>query len=359
MIPFKALACDFDGTLAVEDRVEPEVKGSLEQARRMGVRLILVTGRTFFELTRVCDCLELFDAVVAENGSVIYHPGSAMIRDLGPAVPARLLAELDRRGTYYQAGRVIVGTARADEMAVREALSTAGVSRDLITNRAALMLLPSGLSKGSGVEQVLRFLELSPHDVLARGDAENDLALFGAPGLGTLRRVCDRSGGRLSGAVAPAWRVVDGCTRTIRRGLRAGVHAAQSIRLGNPRSVDAATREEARPGRPRASADPRDKYVDSVVAPGREFLFRSSHGRVLASANSLQSFRQVAGPVPGDILTHHAGRGDFSRWVRDVFGDTELARQIGKAEVRFQRGELADLRAMIDILITARYGGGS
>ncbi|HEU5188067.1 MAG TPA: HAD hydrolase family protein [Methylomirabilota bacterium] len=196
MIPFKALACDVDGTLAVEDRVEPEVKGSLEQARRMGVRLILVTGRTFFELTRVCDCLELFDAVVAENGSVIYHPGSAMIRDLGPAVPARLLAELDRRGTYYQAGRVIVSTARADEMAVREALSTAGVSRDLITNRAALMLLPSGLSKGSGVEQVLRFLELSPHDVLARGDAENDLALFGAPGLGTLRRVCDRSGGR-------------------------------------------------------------------------------------------------------------------------------------------------------------------
>ena len=88
------------------------------------------------------------------------------------------------------------------------------------------------------------------------------------------------------------------------------------------------------------------KYVDSVVAPGREFLFRSSHGR-------------VAGTVPGDILTHHAGRGDFSRWVRDVFGDTELARQIGEAEVRFQRGELADLRQMIDILITARYGGGS
>jgi hypothetical protein len=58
------------------------------------------------------------------------------------------------------------------------------VSRDLIPNRAALMLLPPGVSKGSGILQVLRFLELSPHDVLALGDAENDLALFEACGLG-------------------------------------------------------------------------------------------------------------------------------------------------------------------------------
>lgn len=65
LITFKALASDFDGTLASEDRVDSDVKGALEQARRLGVRLILVTGRTFFELTRVCDCLELFDAVVA------------------------------------------------------------------------------------------------------------------------------------------------------------------------------------------------------------------------------------------------------------------------------------------------------
>ena len=181
-VSFKALACDFDGTLASRDRVDPAVKAALERARLMAVRLILVTGRTFFELTRVCDCLELFDAVVAENGAVIYYPRSAMIQDLGPDVPGRLVAELDRRGVYYQLGRVIVGTGRGDEKAVREALCSAGVSRDLVANRAALMLLPPGVSKGSGVQQVLRFMELSSHDVLALGDAENDLALFDACG---------------------------------------------------------------------------------------------------------------------------------------------------------------------------------
>jgi hydroxymethylpyrimidine pyrophosphatase-like HAD family hydrolase len=179
---FKALACDYDGTLASEDRIGGPVREALRRAREADVRLVLVTGRTFFELTRVCDCLDLFDGVVAENGAVLYFPRDAMIRDQGPGPPSRLLGELDRRGIYYQVGRVIVATTRADEAMVREALTAAGVSRDLVYNRAALMLLPPGISKGSGLARLLRSLGLSFQDVLGVGDAENDLALFEACG---------------------------------------------------------------------------------------------------------------------------------------------------------------------------------
>jgi hypothetical protein len=49
---FKALAFDFDGTLASDDRIGPGVREGLERARQAGLRLILVTGRTFFELSR-------------------------------------------------------------------------------------------------------------------------------------------------------------------------------------------------------------------------------------------------------------------------------------------------------------------
>jgi hypothetical protein len=105
-----------------------------------------------------------------------------MIRDQAPPPSPRLLAELDRRGIAYQLGRVIVDTARADEAQVREALEAAAARRQLIYNRAALMLLPAGLSKGTGVRQVFQELGLSPHDVLALGDAENDLDLFDACG---------------------------------------------------------------------------------------------------------------------------------------------------------------------------------
>src|SRR5262249_55074604 len=179
---FQALACDFDGTLATADRLVPAAAAALGRARAAGVRVILVTGRTFFDLTRICAELDLFDVVVAENGAVLYFPASAMICDQGPAPPARLLAELDRRELYYHVGRVIVGTARQDEASVRAALAAAGASRAVVYNRSSLMLLPVGVSQGAGLERALAALGLSFHDVLAVGDAENDLALFEACG---------------------------------------------------------------------------------------------------------------------------------------------------------------------------------
>ena len=179
---FSALACDYDGTLATQDRIGPEALAALERARREGLRLILVTGRTFFDLTRVCERLDLFDDVVAENGAVLYSPQAGALRDEAPPPPLHFLGALDRRGILYQVGRVIIATARGDEAGVREALSATRMSLELVHNRGALMLLPQGVSKGTGVRQVIRELGLSPHDVLALGDAENDLELFEACG---------------------------------------------------------------------------------------------------------------------------------------------------------------------------------
>ena len=75
-----------------------------------------------------------------------------------------------------------MATARADEASVREALAATGMSLELVYNRSALMVLPHGVTKGTGVRQVIHELGLSPHDVLALGDAENDTELFEACG---------------------------------------------------------------------------------------------------------------------------------------------------------------------------------
>jgi hydroxymethylpyrimidine pyrophosphatase-like HAD family hydrolase len=179
---FQALALDYDGTLATHDRLGDGVAAALERARRAGLRLILVTGRTFFELTRVCGRLDLFDAVVAENGGVLHYPTDDAICDEGPPPPPRLIAALDRRSIPFQTGRVIIGTGHSYEAAVSVAMTEAGIDRRFVRNRAALMLLPAGVSKGSGVRRAMRQLGLSFHDVLAIGDAENDLDLFAACG---------------------------------------------------------------------------------------------------------------------------------------------------------------------------------
>jgi hydroxymethylpyrimidine pyrophosphatase-like HAD family hydrolase len=179
---FTALACDYDGTLASHDRMAAPTTRALEQARAAGLRLLLVTGRAFFELLRVCDRLDLFDAVVAENGGVLYFPAEGRISDMALEPSSRLLAELDRRGVPYHAGRVVIGTTRDYEGEVRAALAATGVTLAMVANRASLMLLPHGVDKGTSVRHVIRMLGLSPRDILALGDAENDVALFEACG---------------------------------------------------------------------------------------------------------------------------------------------------------------------------------
>jgi hypothetical protein len=179
---FPAIACDYDGTLAVDDRMAPRTLDALLAAKAAGMKLVLVTGRILSELTRVCAHREVFDAVVAENGGVLYFPGDRTLCDQAPAPSWRLLEELDRRGVPYAVGRVVVATLDQFRDAVLEAVTAAGVTIDLVTNRAALMLLPPPISKGTGVTIALTALGVVPSDALAIGDADNDLPLFDACG---------------------------------------------------------------------------------------------------------------------------------------------------------------------------------
>ena len=97
------------------------------------------------------------------------------------------------------------------------------------------------------------------------------------------------------------------------------------------------------------------KYSDAAVRPEHAFLFRSPEGRLVATADSLNGFRRVVATADDAVLAAHAGRGDFSRWIRDVISDPELAAQLRKAERRWGRGEIPDLRQVIDEAIAVRY----
>ena len=50
--------------------------------------------------------------------------------------------------------------------------------------RGELMILPSGVSKGTGVHHALGTLGISPHSAIGLGDAENDLSLLSTCELG-------------------------------------------------------------------------------------------------------------------------------------------------------------------------------
>ena len=84
---FLALATDYDGTLATDGAVDPETLAALRRLAATGRTLILVTGRQLNDLLRVFPDARIFDAVVAENGAVVYRPATGATRVLAPPPP--------------------------------------------------------------------------------------------------------------------------------------------------------------------------------------------------------------------------------------------------------------------------------
>jgi hypothetical protein len=176
---FHALATDYDGTIARDGVVDDATIASLEKLKQSGRKLILATGRQLEDLERVFARLELFDRVVAENGALLYSPAGKEVRALAPAPPADFARRLARLGVQpLSVGRVVVATWEPNETAVLRAIRELGLDLQIIFNKGAVMVLPNGVNKASGLGAALEDLGLSAHNVVAAGDAENDLAFM-------------------------------------------------------------------------------------------------------------------------------------------------------------------------------------
>jgi len=172
-------ATDYDGTIAERNHVSESTARALERVRATGRKLLLVTGRMLPDLQRVCpDADRMFDAVVAENGALVYFPERREVRRLGDAPEPALIEALRRRGVRLDVGSAIIATDAPFAEAALAAIRETGVERTLVFNKDALMLLPGGVTKGTGLAAVLATLELSPHNMVGIGDAENDHAFL-------------------------------------------------------------------------------------------------------------------------------------------------------------------------------------
>ncbi|AFY75813.1 HAD-superfamily hydrolase, subfamily IIB [Pleurocapsa sp. PCC 7327] len=176
---FLALATDYDGTLAADGRVTEATVAALERLRESGRKLILVTGRLLDDLCRVFPNVDLFESVVAENGALLYFPATKEEQLLGDRPPEAFierLRSLDVRP--LSVGKVIVATWKPNEMTVLAAIRDLGLELQIIFNKGAVMILPSGIDKAAGLNAALNRMGLSADNVIAVGDAENDLSFL-------------------------------------------------------------------------------------------------------------------------------------------------------------------------------------
>lgn len=175
---YHALACDYDGTLATHGLVEPECLEALERLRASGRKLIMVTGREIADLLSVFPHTALFDRVVAENGGVLYRPETREETVLCEPPPHEFIEMLSERGIDHAVGRVIVATREPNQIPVIQAIQELGLELQVIFNKGAVMVLPSGVNKATGLRAALDELGLSPHNAVGVGDAENDHAFL-------------------------------------------------------------------------------------------------------------------------------------------------------------------------------------
>jgi hydroxymethylpyrimidine pyrophosphatase-like HAD family hydrolase len=182
---YHLLATDYDATLATDGTVAVETVDALNDVRATGRRIVLVTGRELDDLMSVHPDLAVFERVVAENGALLYRPATKEKTRLAEPPPAALLAALRKRCVApLSTGEVIIATREPHETTVLDAIRELGLELQVIFNKGAVMILPAGVNKATGLTAALQELKISPHNVVGVGDAENDHSFL---------KLCERS----------------------------------------------------------------------------------------------------------------------------------------------------------------------
>jgi phosphoglycolate phosphatase (TIGR01487 family) len=180
---YVVLASDYDGTLAHEGVVSPQTIQAVHRLKSTGRKFVLVTGRLVSDLLQVFPELDICDSIVAENGGVLYNPKTEKYRPLASSPPEEFIRVLmDREVRPLAIGKVIVATVQPHEQVVMETIRELGLELQIIFNKGAVMILPTGINKATGLQSVMNEFGIPMKQVAGIGDAENDHAFLAACG---------------------------------------------------------------------------------------------------------------------------------------------------------------------------------
>lgn len=175
---FSVLVLAYGDTIVVDGSLDPRVREAIAAARASGVVVVLATGRALSTLRREVGALGFVDAVVAENGAVLTFPGTGHSRVLAPPPIDSFVEALRRQQIDVVIGQCIVEVSATAACEVLSIIRKLGLSLVPLFDRDRLRVLPDGISKATGLREVLDDLRLSAHNAFAIGDAENDVRML-------------------------------------------------------------------------------------------------------------------------------------------------------------------------------------
>jgi hypothetical protein len=97
------------------------------------------------------------------------------------------------------------------------------------------------------------------------------------------------------------------------------------------------------------------KYFDLDLIEPLGFIFTDDGKALGPPVRTLKEFVIALKTYPIAAIEGHVRRGDFSRWIADVFHDPTLATDVRKVEQRYGLGHIRDLCGSIGAAIEERY----
>jgi len=184
----KALAVDVDGTLADDSRrINLEAVAALREIQDSGIPVMLASGNVLPIAYALSNYLGLRGPIVAENGGIVSYQQKIWV--LGdPSGPRKaydfLRTEMDAPKLFTDRWRETeVGLTRdVDLEKVKEILKDWPV--DVQTTGWAVHIMEKGMNKFRGVQKGCELLGISPRDVAAIGDSDNDEMMIRECGFG-------------------------------------------------------------------------------------------------------------------------------------------------------------------------------
>ena len=152
-----------------------------ERCEKSGRKLVLVTGRELPDLlTRLSQHRPVRPGGGGERRDRL-RPGDARKRACSAEPPPKKFVGRTEGAAGVgpiSVGHVIVATWEPHQETVLEVIHELGLELQVIFNKGAVMILPSGVNKATGLAAALAELGLSPHNAVGVGDAENDHAFL-------------------------------------------------------------------------------------------------------------------------------------------------------------------------------------
>ncbi len=180
-----AVVIDYDRTLT-DENLNLSIK-ALEALIRLkgmrGWRIIIASGRPLSFFISHNEIIELVDAIVAENGAVIYLPKDSKKIIIRFDDLSKIKERLLKFNIPIETFDVIISVKREVEELIKKLINESGVDAKIEYNVDTVMIMPKIVNKLRGVQMALKLLNIKG-GFIAFGDGENDAEVIDKANIG-------------------------------------------------------------------------------------------------------------------------------------------------------------------------------